>query len=125
MKFSAMVCACVLVLAAGVASGATATNVYKLDPNDPYAEQACANRGGTVGTDAQGIKRCTLPAGCSATVRTLVTTTVLDPNDANASKACTDACGTLSTNETGQQFCTKPVSPLGAAAPSREPTNIR
>lgn len=73
---------------------------------DPAAEKACADKGGVVSTDADGIKTCTLRVCAAAAGAT--TTTKLDANDPNAAKKCQDACGVVSKDNAGEMVCTKP-----------------
>ena len=118
MKVSALVlasfAACILWPAfddarADVTSGASPKppSFYRLTPNDPAAEQACKDKGGTVSTDPDGYKICTLQRACAAPGGA-TRTTKLDAGDAAAAKKCQDACGVVSTDKDGARVCTKP-----------------
>lgn len=79
---------------------------YRLGAGDTAAEKACVDKGGTVSTDQDGYKMCTLPRSCPAGGATR--SVRLDANDPAAAKKCQDACGTVSTDNTGAKVCTKP-----------------
>ena len=116
MRIRSLVCMSVALLAASSwaaradapASRAAqkAPAFYMLSPNDPAAEKACKDKGGTVSTDPDGYKICK-PRVCAAGGPT--TATKLDASDAAAAKKCQDACGTVSTGADGAQVCTKPA----------------
>lgn len=113
MKVLALMCASVAALALSSASadvpGAPSKkgpNFYRLAANDAAAEKACKDQGGTVSTNQDGYKICTLPRSCPAPGGPTVSVK-LDANDASATKKCQDACGVVSTDK-GAQVCTKP-----------------
>jgi hypothetical protein len=54
------------VASAAVRLNSSKSNIYKLAPNDPNAEQACTDGGGTVSTDKDGNKICTKPEAADA-----------------------------------------------------------
>lgn len=116
MKVSALLCVSVAIFAvSSLGDGARAAvpgapsqkapSSYRLDA-DPAAEKACADKGGVVTTDQDGIKTCTLRA-CAA-AGGAATTTKLDANDPNAAKKCEDACGVVSKDDAGALVCKRP-----------------
>lgn len=118
MKVSALLCASVAVftvLSLGVGASAAAPSgssqkapaFFRLTQGDPAAEKACSDKGGTVSTDQDGYKICSLPRDC-ATPGGATRTAKLDTNDQAAAKKCRDACGVVSTDSDGAQVCTKP-----------------
>jgi hypothetical protein len=117
MKRSAILCASVAVFAfslmpAGAVppgeASAKMSNFFRLSPNDPAAEKACSDKGGTVSTDQDGYKICTMPRVCAAPGGA-TRTDKLNTGDPAAAKKCKDACGTVSTDQSGAQVCTKPA----------------
>lgn len=81
-------------------------NFYRLAANDAAAEKACRDKGGSVTTDQDGYRICTLPRSCPAPGGPTVTVR-LDASDAAAAKKCQDACGVVLMDK-GAQVCTKP-----------------
>jgi hypothetical protein len=81
-------------------------NFYRLTAGDTAAEKACTDKGGTVSTDQDGYKMCTLPRSCA--MGGASRTFKLDAGDPSAAKKCQDACGVVSTDNTGAKVCTKP-----------------
>jgi len=78
---------------------------YRLTPNDPAADKGCTDKHGTVSTDEDGNKICTLQRSCSTGAPQTVK---LDASDPNAAQKCKDACGTVSTDIAGAKVCTRP-----------------
>lgn len=118
MKVSALLCASAA-LAVSLSFGASHAAVpassspaqkgptyYRLSAGDTAAEKACADKGGTVSTDQDGYKMCSLPRSCP--VGGATRSVKLDANDPAAAKKCQDACGTVSTDSAGAKVCTKP-----------------
>jgi hypothetical protein len=79
---------------------------YRLTANDSAAEKACKDKSGTVSTDQDGYKICTLPRACPGAGGP-TRTTKLDADDPAAAKKCQDTCGIVSTDN-GAKVCTKP-----------------
>ena len=118
MKFSAMLGALVVALAA---EGALAATNYTLDPSDPNAANICTGSGGVVVTDASGKRDCVVAQTCVPS--NMPNPYVLDPADPNAAKVCTDACGTVSLDQTGQRICVRGGVIMRGPPGSREPHN--
>ena len=116
MKRSVILCASVAVFAfslmpAGAVPGEASAKMpsfFRLSPNDPAAEKACSDKGGTVSTDQDGYKICTVPRSCAAP-GDATRTEKLNTGDPAAAKKCKDACGVVSTNQSGAAVCTKPA----------------
>ena len=71
MKLLPILCAGLLACAAFAVSADAASaavrlnpsksNIYKLAPNDPNAEKACTDKGGTISKAKEGATLCTMP----------------------------------------------------------------
>ena len=113
---SVVLCASVAVLAfslapAGAVPGepnAKMPSFFRLSPNDPAAEKACSDKGGTVSTDQDGYKICTMPRSCPAPGGA-TRTDKLNTADPAAATKCKDACGVVSTDQSGAAVCTRPA----------------
>jgi hypothetical protein len=117
MKRSAILCASVAVFAFSLVpaqavppgeASAKMPSFFRLSPNDPAAEKACSDKGGTVSTDQDGYKICTMPRTCAASDGE-TRSDKLNAGDPAAVKKCKDACGVVSTDQSGATVCRKPA----------------
>ncbi|HAH11333.1 MAG TPA: hypothetical protein DCL48_14655 [Alphaproteobacteria bacterium] len=112
---------------APAAPAAMPANAYVMDPDDPFAAELCASRGGTLPATASGEGVCTLPKDCKPwSGPSLMETTILAPDTEKTRAACFARCGQVSSNPSGQRFCSVPAhgSDGSRSWAPREPTNM-
>ena len=53
---------------AAVKLNSSKSNIYKINPNDPGAEKACTDKGGTISKAKEGATLCTMPEAAGLAV---------------------------------------------------------
>lgn len=122
MKFSAMLCASVAVMAVvgAPAEGAFAATMlktnwsYKFASTDTVAATDCTSKGGVVSTGTDGNKVCTMSAASVSYIFAAA--------DTVAANDCTAKGGIVSTAADGNNVCTK-LAATPAPTTGREPNN--